>query len=61
MLRKCYNHTLQTNPRYREEKPQNNHKTSGSQVKLPAISSPSSGLNQTFILIADIWNYAMHA
>ena len=35
MIRKYYNHTLQTTPRHREEKPQitNSHKTSGRQLK----------------------------
>ena len=35
MIRKCHNHTPQTNPRHREEEPQNTdrHKTSGRQLK----------------------------
>ena len=34
MIKKCYNHTLQTNPWHREEKPQktNSHKTRGRQL-----------------------------
>ena len=35
MIRKYQNHTLQTNPRYREEEPQttNSYKTSGRNIK----------------------------
>ena len=33
MIRKYHNHKLQTNPRYREEEPQQNHETPGRQIK----------------------------
>ena len=33
LIRKIHNHTLQTNPRHREEEPQNNNKTSRTQSK----------------------------
>ena len=33
MIRKYYNHKLQTNPWHREEDPHNNHETPGRQTK----------------------------
>ena len=33
MIRKYHNHKLQTNPRHREEEPNNNHETPGRQTK----------------------------
>ena len=38
MIRKYRNHKLQTNPRYREEEPHNNHETPGRQAFSKAIS-----------------------
>ena len=33
MIRKYYNHNLQTTPRHHEEEPLNHHKTPGRQIK----------------------------
>ena len=37
MIRKYYNHTLQTNPWHREEEPHNNHEVPGRQTNVQYI------------------------